>query len=211
MLTTLFWITYIIAGLSLGFYWNYKLTKHIKNHLDNKSAMDCWCTTIYGDFLILGVQFSALVWPTVLLCLIVSVMIKVVRQLRESEDWSTIKFYPWAETIEHNVIVPNDAATAMSHKALRHLVNGCETHMLVCPYKEESLKGLINFSKEALNANLTAAGVMRMANLEERISNLNSKYNELVQLARNPIKLQEFVDHTCLCANNMECKLHDKL
>lgn len=207
---TLFWLSYIIIGLAFGLYWNTKLTTHTKSHNDKHSFMNCWCSTTYGDFLMLGAQLAALFWPAVLFGLVVYVAIQFTRELR-GISCDGISFYPWGERYNtKNVIVPNDAASAMAHKALKHLVNGCESHMMVCSYKEESLAGLINFSKEILATDATSAGIMRMANLEDKLQGTQNKYNELLKMVCEPDNknLQEFLNTQCLCRTQKGCKLH---
>lgn len=106
------------------------------------------------------------------------------------------------------VIVPNDAASALVHKALKHLVDGCEDHMAVCPYKEGSLSGLITFSKEVLSRDMTSTGIMRMANLEERLLEVQDKYNELLKVTNDPTKLDQYLREECFCGSKRECQQH---
>lgn len=94
-------------------------------------------------------------------------------------------------------IVPSDAASALVHKALKHLVEGCEDHMAVCPYQEGSLSGLISFSKEVLSRDMTSNGIMRMANLEERLLEAQAKYNELLEQTKKE----------CICGKG-QCQQH---
>lgn len=99
--------------------------------------------------------------------------------------------------IKNRTIVPSDAASALVHKALKHLVEGCEDHMAVCPYQEGSLSGLISFSKEVLSRDMTSNGIMRMANLEERLLETQAKYNELLEQTKKE----------CLCGKG-QCQQH---
>lgn len=190
----------------LGLYCNVKLSAHIKAHHDHKSFMECWCSTIWGDFLMLGTQLSALVWPLLVLGFIVYVALQFVRQIRGT-TYSPIQFFPWS-TNNQLIIVPNDAASALVNKALKHLVEGCEDHMAVCPYKEGSLSGLISFSKEILSRDMTSNGIMRMANLEERLFQAQDKYNELLKIISDPITLEQYLKKECFCGSKRQCQQH---
>lgn len=112
------------------------------------------------------------------------------------------------DTSKGSTIVPSDAASAIIHKALKHLVEGCEDHMAVCPYKEGSLNGLISFSKEALSHDMTSNGIMRMANLEERLLQAQDKYNELLKVTSDPVKLDQYLKKECLCGFKGQCQQH---
>jgi len=105
-------------------------------------------------------------------------------------------------------IVPTDAASALVHKALKHLVEGCESHMAVCPYREEGLSGLVTFSKEVLSRDMTSNGIMRMANLEERLLQVQDKYNEMLKLAGDPAKLEQYLKKECFCGTPRQCQQH---
>lgn len=107
-----------------------------------------------------------------------------------------------------NTIVPSDAASALVHKALKHLVEGCESHMAVCPYREESLNGLIAFSREVLSRDMTSNGIMRMANLEERLLQAQDKYHEILKLAGDPAKLEQHLKKECFCGTTRQCQQH---
>jgi hypothetical protein len=108
------------------------------------------------------------------------------------------------------VIKPADAASAMTNKALKHIVNGCESHMMLCSQREESLNSILNFSKEILETDATSAGIMRMANLEDRLQEIQRKYNELLKTAceSDSKTLQDFLNTQCLCYVQKGCKLH---
>ena len=109
---------------------------------------------------------------------------------------------------DSRIIVPNDAASALVHKALKHLVEGCENHMAVCPYREEGLNGLVTFSKEVLSRDMTSNGIMRMANLEERLAQAQDKYNEMLKLASDPAKLEQYLKKECFCGTTRQCQQH---
>lgn len=106
------------------------------------------------------------------------------------------------------LITPKDAAAALVHKSLRHLVNKCETHMTVCPYKEESMSGVVNFAKEVLSRDMASSGIMRMANLEDQIMQSQAKYNELLEAAHNPEQLKQYLIKECLCGTGSKCQKH---
>lgn len=108
------------------------------------------------------------------------------------------------------VIAPKDAASALVHKSLRHLVNGCETHMAICPYKEESLDGVIAFAKEVLSRDMASTGIMRMANLEDQLLQSQAKYNELLKIAQNSGELEQYLQKECFCGTKSRCRQHAK-
>lgn len=165
-------ILYVLAGSLLGIRWYIKLAAHTKTHTANRDKMGCWCSDIWGDFFLLGTYSAPLLWPLIASAIGISRLLKIVRSIRLSDDPNITK-----------VITTADASVALLHKTLRHLIKAVENHVAVCPYKEESMAPMVNFSKEVLNSKNDACAVVFLGNMEKSLLTTKQDLNQFILFA----------------------------
>jgi hypothetical protein len=140
-------IIYLLVGIGFGVFQNLLYERHIED-CHNQTSDNChFCHGWRGFLFQISIFMASVIWPITLIPTII---------LRNSLKPVT------------KLITSGDAAAAMLHKTLRHLVRACDVHNTACQNKEEVLNAMLIFSKEALSTELNNVGVQRMANLEER-------------------------------------------
>ena len=118
-------------------------------------------------------------------------------------------------------ISQSEAAATLLRRALKHLVEKCETHDAVCPYKEESLRGLINFCQAVLQCDAGEKGMAQIKNLEWNTMVAHKENRMLIRMVylmhQMLVKthcgnffndVQMILDKYCCCASNGECPCH---
>jgi hypothetical protein len=111
-----------------------------------------------------------------------------------------------------------EASSTLLRRALKHLVEKCETHDAVCPYKEESLRGLINFCQAVLQCDAGEKGMTQIKNLEWQVITLRKENRALIRMIylMNQMLIQNYeghflesvqsmLDQHCCCPNECPC------
>lgn len=212
-MATILIILYVLIGVLFGIRWHLIAASHTNKHFSNNDRMSCWCTTIWGDFFLLGSYCAPLLWPLMLLGIGCTKLLKIIRSIRAQTP---------------NTITSSNMSAALLHKTLRHLIKVAETHTAVCPYKEESILPMINFSKEILNSDIGTNAAKLFGNLENNLMVAKSDFNILLKLVKNTTDaakndatvsrnllnalndLALYMSNHCLCVTGIECVKHIK-
>lgn len=179
----IFIIVYLMVGIILGIYWRKSFKTHKITHGDNTEQAECWCNAVWGDLFTLGISFSIIAWPSVIIFLIINKLKKTISNNKSK-----------------NAISIDDAGAAFIYRALDHLVGACDAHRSICPINGNDYSALLKFCKEMLKTHAGTKALLRMGHLENQIIITNSKYSELAKLLEviyNLLQIHDNSDRTC--------------